>query len=59
MNIGPPKRELEIEPVVVPVPGGIPVPESEPEAPREPQPEPVSEPAPGALAVGPPSSQHR
>jgi len=43
MNIGKPKREIEIEPVVEPVPETVPMPESEPtpdpvpaEEPREP-----------------------
>ena len=44
MNIGEPKRVIEIEPVTVPVPETIPVPEPSPEP--EPSLEPVPEPEP-------------
>jgi len=38
MNIGEPKRELEIQPVVLPVPETLPMPLPEPAPSREPAP---------------------
>jgi hypothetical protein len=38
MNIGEPKRELEIRPVVLPVPETVPMPSPEPAPSREPAP---------------------
>jgi hypothetical protein len=46
MNIGEPKRTIEIEPVVVPVPEHLPVEEPAPAEPSEPAPAEPSEPAP-------------
>jgi hypothetical protein len=44
VDIGTPKRIIEIEPVTLPVPGA-PMPESEPETPVAPEPERAPEPA--------------
>jgi hypothetical protein len=46
MNIGAPRRVIEVEPVTLPVPEQIPVPEPEADPTREPAPtEPEREPA--------------
>jgi hypothetical protein len=47
MNIGLPMREIEIEPVVVPVPGLAPLPQ------------PQSEPVPDAVPAAPLPERHR
>lgn len=46
MNIGEPRRTIEVVPTTVPVPETLPLPEIGPEAvPHEPAPDPISVPA--------------